>query len=178
MTRQFMPCRWEALVIRAAQDDADAGAGAGADAALTAHLDTCASCQELFDVAGSMTHLARATEIEATTRTLPAPGQIWWKAQLIKRWEAEARATAPVDMMQRAEVIGGLLAGLALVLTLWPDMQRLEGSGGAQQWLPLIGWPALARMLEPSTFTPLIVGGALLLCAATFLTFRQLFAED
>lgn len=173
MTRQFIPCRWESQVIRAAQ-----AAAGGHDAALAAHLDNCASCRELFDVAGSMTHLAKVTQVEAAARALPASGQLWWKAQLIQRWEAEARATAPVDMMQRAEVIGGLLAGLALVLTLWPDLQRLEGAGGAQQWLPLLGWPALARMLEPSTLTSLMVGCAFLLCGVAFVTFRQLFAED
>lgn len=178
MTLQTTPCPWETQVIRAAQAGAmQTGAtqrgAAPADATVAAHLAGCPACRELFDVAGAMTRLATATQEEARARTLPAAGQIWWKAQLIQRWEAEARATAPVDLMQRAEVIGGLLAGIALLVTLWPDMNRLDGAAGAQTW-----WPVLARLLEPSTFNSLLVIGVTLFSVVAFLSLHQLFAED
>jgi hypothetical protein len=179
MTLQTTPCSWETQVIRAAQASAARiGAGPSAttavpDASVAAHLAGCHACRELFDVAGSMTRLAAATQEEAYARTLPAAGQIWWKAQLMQRWEAEARATAPVDLMQRAEVVGGLLAGIALLVTLWPDMHRLDAGSGAQTW-----WPALARLLEPSTFTSLLVACVALFSLVAFLSLHQLFAED
>jgi uncharacterized membrane protein len=169
MTLQTTPCSWETQVIRAAQ----AAGAAAPDATVAAHLAGCSACRELFDVAGAMTRLAVVTQEEARAHRLPAAGQIWWKAQLMLRWEAEERATAPVDLMQRAEVIGGVLAGIALLVTLWPDMHRLDAASGAQTW-----WPALARLLEPSTFTSLLVAGAAIFSLVAFLSLHQLFAED
>ena len=43
----------------------------------------------------------------------------WWKAQLLKKWEAERRAQWPLDVMQRIEIAGGLVAaGLLLSWSL------------------------------------------------------------
>lgn len=161
--------------MRAAQRAADAARpGAPAEAEVAAHLAGCVSCRELFDVAGAMTRLAEVSREEFATRRLPAAGQLWWKAQLMQRWEAEARATAPVDLMQRAEVIGGVLAGLALLITLWPDVEKLQGPvANGQEW-----WMTLARFAEPATFSSVIVGGVAVLGLLAFVTVRQLFTED
>jgi hypothetical protein len=181
MTLQTKPCPWEAQVIEAAQTQAPSQARAlngpretaALDATLASHLAGCSACRELFDVARSVSRLAETTLEEARGRSLPAAGQIWWKAQLMQRWEAEARATAPVDLMQRAEVIGGLLAGVALLVTLWPDVHRLEAAGGAQAF-----WLALARILEPSRVHSLVIGGVALFSTVAAFTLRRLFAED
>lgn len=172
MTLQTTPCPWEAQVIQTAQAIAREEAHS-IPPALRNHLVSCNACRELFDVSMSMTRLADVTLDEARDRSLPAAGQIWWKAQLMQRWEAEARATAPVDLMQRAEVIGGLLAGVALLVTLWPDVHKLEAAGGAQVW-----WPTLARLLQPSTVTSLIVGGVAIFSTVAAVTLKKLFAED
>jgi len=45
--------------------------------------------------------------------------QLWCKAQLIQRWEAERRAQRPLDIMQPIEIAGGLVAtGLLLYWSL------------------------------------------------------------
>jgi len=50
---------------------------------------------------------------------IPDSGQLWWKAQLLKKWEAERRAQLPLDVMQRIEIAGGLVAaGLLLYWSL------------------------------------------------------------
>jgi hypothetical protein len=53
------------------------------------------------------------------------PMALWWKAQLVKRWDAERRAHAPLDVMERVEIVAGL--GAAAVLLLWavPTVGRL-----------------------------------------------------
>ena len=38
--------------------------------------------------------------------------QIWWKAQLLRRWDAERKVVAPLDFIQPVE----LLAGAACVV--------------------------------------------------------------
>jgi hypothetical protein len=50
---------------------------------------------------------------------IPDGGQLWWKAQLLKKWEAERRAQWPLDVMQPIEIAGGLVAaGLLLYWSL------------------------------------------------------------
>ena len=62
-----------------------------------------------------MSTLAVETERLAGRRRLPEAGQLWWKGQLARRWEAEARAVAPLDRMQRFEIGAGLVAALVLL---------------------------------------------------------------
>jgi hypothetical protein len=46
------------------------------------------------------------------------PAQLWCKAKLLARWEAERRAQRPLDIMQPIEIAGGLVAaGVLLYLS-------------------------------------------------------------
>jgi len=48
----------------------------------------------------------------------PDPAQLWCKAKLLARWEAERRAQRPLDIMQPIEIAGGLVAaGVLLYLS-------------------------------------------------------------
>jgi hypothetical protein len=50
---------------------------------------------------------------------IPDSSHLWWKAQLLKKWEAERRAQWPLDVMQPIEIAGGLVAaGLLLYWSL------------------------------------------------------------
>lgn len=40
--------------------------------------------------------------------------RLWWKAQLMKKWDAEQRARWPLDLMQPIEIAGGLVAAALL----------------------------------------------------------------
>lgn len=176
MTFHATPCRWEPRVMQAGARAGDGGS-APPDAELAAHLATCAGCRDLFEVSGAMARLNTATLEEFESRRLPAPGQLWWKAQLMQRWDAEARATAPVDLMQRTEVAGGVLAGAALLWTFWPDVQKLQSAAvgtpsGQSDW-----WFTLARLVEPTTFTAVMAGGVAVLGLLAIVTLRELFAD-
>ena len=47
------------------------------------------------------------------------PARLWWKAQLLKKWDAERRAQLPLDVMHPIEIAGGLVAaGLMLYWSL------------------------------------------------------------
>jgi len=160
-------CERESDVVRAAQRAGEP------DAALGAHLRTCAACREAFDVARYMTQLAAETDAMAATRRLPEPGQLWWKARLLQRWDAETRATAPVDLMQRVEVIGGLVAVAVLLMMFWSDMRGMESTAHAGRF-----WPAIAGMLAPGALSSFIAGALLLVGALALFTLRQLLVED
>lgn len=164
------PCAQEAAVRQAA------ASGAPPDPALIAHLGACAACRETFEVAGWMTRLAAASDRAAAAHDLPDPSRIWWRARLLQRWEAETRATAPLDFMQRVEVIGALIAAIALVVALWPEMPGFAAGGpavGGAGW-----WPALARLFAPSGVTLLVVTGVLLLGLMAVVTVHQFLIED
>jgi hypothetical protein len=160
-------CERESDVVRAAQRAGEP------DAALGAHLRTCAACREAFDVARYMTQLAAETDAMAATRRLPEPGQLWWKARLLQRWDAETRATAPVDLMQRVEVIGGLVAVAVLLMMFWSDMRGIESTAHAARF-----WPAIAGALAPGAISSFIAGALLLVGALALFTLRQLLVED
>ena len=50
---------------------------------------------------------------------VPVAGELWGKARLIERWDAARRAQRPLDIMQRVEIAGGLVAaGLLVYLSL------------------------------------------------------------
>jgi len=59
----------------------------------------------------------RTPNSESRTPT-PDAAQLWCKAKLIARWEAERRAQRPLDFMQPIEIAGGLVAaGVLLYLS-------------------------------------------------------------
>ena len=90
MTMLPSACAHEAAVERAAR-------GGTPDAALRAHIASCAACRETFEIASWMVQFGADTEDLAADHQLPDPSRIWWRARLLQRWEAESRATAPLD---------------------------------------------------------------------------------
>jgi hypothetical protein len=38
---------------------------------------------------------------------LPEAAHIWWKAQLLRRWDAERKVVAPLEFMQPVELLAG-----------------------------------------------------------------------
>lgn len=51
---------------------------------------------------------------------VPDPMQLWWKGQLLRRWDAERRAQVPLDVMQPFELAGGLTAAAFLLYLSFP----------------------------------------------------------
>jgi len=177
MTMLPSACAHEAAVERAAR------AGTP-DAAIRAHLASCAACRETFEIVGFMARFGADTEHEAADRDMPDASRIWWRARLLQRWEAETRATAPLDIMQRVEVIGGLIAAIVLLITMWPEVRGSLFGGAASQMsataAPVASWlPAITQILAvPAGLTSLVVGGALLLGLMAVFTVHQLLLED
>lgn len=59
------------------------------------------------------------------TAPLPDAMPLWWKAQLVRRWDAERHAQAPLDIMERVEIIAGLAATIVLLVWAAPTVGRL-----------------------------------------------------
>jgi hypothetical protein len=56
------------------------------------------------------------------TGAVPDPMQLWWKAQLLRRWDAERQAELPLDLMQPIEIAGGLVAAAVLLYLSLPRL--------------------------------------------------------
>lgn len=62
--------------------------------------------------------MARLAAIPGTDEDcIPDPAAVWWKAQLLRRWDAERRAQVPLDVMESIEIVVGLAA--AVFLLVW-----------------------------------------------------------
>jgi predicted anti-sigma-YlaC factor YlaD len=139
------------------------------DSELAEHLAGCSSCRELGEVAGWMQRFANESD---ERHDVPEPTEIWWKAQLVNRWEAERRATQPIETMQRVELVGGAAGFVLLLIWYWPLLRRwLSGMdvGATSMWSPLVG------SLGPVALVG--VAGAVL-CLMLFAVFDRLLAEE
>ena len=88
---------------------------------LTLHRQQCLICLEVTQVAGSVQTLLTFPE---STRPLPDPDLIWFRAQLMKMQSAEARILRPFLVADiSASVIS--VATVALLFTWhWPKIQQ------------------------------------------------------
>jgi len=136
-----------------------------------AHLASCAECREVAEAVRWMTTLAADTARLADRRRMAEAGQLWWKGQLARRWEAEARAVAPLDRMQRVEVFAGVIAAIVLLASFFHALR--PGAPGSSSDF----WPALAGLASSSALT--WIGAAILGTAiVSIVAFRRLLHED
>jgi len=62
-----------------------------------------------------MTRLANA--VPAQMSRMPDADVLWVKAQMLRRWDAERKAQAPLDVMEPIQIAAGIAA--AAVLFIW-----------------------------------------------------------
>jgi hypothetical protein len=50
---------------------------------------------------------------------LPDARQLWWKAEMLKRWDAQRQAAGPIERAEPVQVSVGLAGAVALIASLW-----------------------------------------------------------
>lgn len=55
---------------------------------------------------------------------LPGADVLWLKAQMLRRWDAERKAEAPLDLMEPVQVVVGLAAAAILLAWSLPSLIR------------------------------------------------------
>jgi hypothetical protein len=59
------------------------------------------------------------------TSTLPDPAYIWWKAQLLRQWDAQRTVTAPLEWGEHVQVAIALAGAAVLVALSWPHLPTI-----------------------------------------------------
>ena len=87
--------------------------------AMEAHLASCPSCREQVEAVAFVRGLADTTD---APHALPDPAVIWWKAQLLRRWQAERAASAPIERMRWVELVAGLSSLAVFLVWQWQGL--------------------------------------------------------
>ena len=114
------------MTFRACSEQPDildaASAGRELPAVLTAHLASCPSCREQVD---AVTFVRGLAETADAPRQLPDAAVIWWKAQLLRRWQAERAASEPIERMRWIELAAGVASLAAFLVWQWQGLVTL-----------------------------------------------------
>jgi len=78
--------------------------------------DADADDRETLAVTSWMKELASLPVYE---RPLPDPTYLWWKAELLRRWDVQQKATEPIEVGEQVQVGIGLVAAVGLLVWLW-----------------------------------------------------------
>ncbi len=136
-------CQYEDQIVSAL------ASGTWPDAAgdtLRAHVATCAECQSITAVAPLLKREYAAASAESD---LPSSGQVWWRARVRARAEAERAAARPLFVAQAIGAASAVGALVALMSWYWPKIQAslLHGSVAESTGLGLPIWLALGAWL-------------------------------
>ncbi len=132
------------------------------DETLHAHVAQCQVCGEVVGVA-SLLRLDRNDLHDEIT--VPAAGQVWWRAAIRTRLEASQKATRPLSWAFGISV--ACIAGLALaaVELLWAPVQSAFRS--TAPWTITFGVSEMTRWLPAfSDLTPLTMTGVFVVLGA------------
>ena len=122
--------------------------GGDADPALRDHVARCASCQETMTVATWMQQLA---SVPVKSGPLPDPTYLWWRAELLRRWDAQQRAVAPIEVGEQVQMVVGLVAAATLLAWLWRALPGLTSATSLMMMTPLMMVMILSGALLAAT---------------------------
>jgi len=98
------------MVRRSARGEAE-------NPAIAAHAAGCAACAETLAVGRWMLDLAASPVAEVAPP--PDPSFLWWRAETLRRWDAQQRAAAPIEIGERIQAGVGLAVSAGLLAWTW-----------------------------------------------------------
>jgi hypothetical protein len=156
-------CEEEARILGAIRARRDS------DPEVQAHLATCESCRDAVSVSRWMQTMSETT---GENKELPDQSLLWWKAQMLRRWEAERHVAAPIDRMQRFEVVAGLFGVIAVIVWQWADLRRAFSSLNPET---ITNWTTTAHS---TPYLPVALVGTVLLGIMVVAGIRRLVASS
>ncbi len=155
-----MSCPREAEVVRVVRAEAQPAEGTE----LAAHLASCSACREAVALAAAF---RSERDVACAEARPPAPGLVWWKAELRGRREQACAAARPI-LVANGVALAAVLAATA-VLGAWLAPRAVASVEH------LSGWPRPALDLPlPRVDVALLAQPGILLAAATALMLTAL----
>lgn len=74
---------------------------------------------------------------------LPEAQLLWWKAELLRKWDEERKAIAPIERAEPINVSIAVIGALVLMLTLW---QSSPGPTATLIFATVVGVTALVAV--------------------------------
>jgi hypothetical protein len=136
-------------------------AGRELDAPLAAHLASCPSCREQVEAIAFVRQLADTRD---APHPLPDPAVVWWKAQLLRRWQAERVASAPIERMHWVELAAGFTSLAIFVAWQWRGLAAL-----LSRIVPTDFAAVSATTSTGNPLVPILIVGSTVSLAALFL---------
>ena len=106
------------------------------DPALLAHAASCAQCTLTLEMAAGMRELAAQTPA-AAGQSAPSASYLWWKAELLRTFDAQARVEEPVEIGERIGVGVGLLGAAVLLFWLFRQINGWAAASNESLWATL-----------------------------------------
>jgi hypothetical protein len=125
------------------------------DPEINAHTTECPACREMMEVS---TWMRKFAALPFDSASLPNPAYLWWKAQILRQWDAERRVTAPIDVGEGVQVGVGVVGGAFLLAWLW---QSLTASAAV-----------------PASMTAVLLATAVILAITGVVAARQFFVRQ
>src|SRR5262245_50029445 len=130
---------------------------ASADADLRSHVEMCAICKDVVEVAHALIHDNR---LASDGIQLPSAGLVWWRSELRTRREAMRAAERPLKLVHAFGAACGLGVLAALVIQLSPWARQMFAVIGGlsvsetatalmQQHLPIVLGLGVLLVLAP-----------------------------
>ena len=66
-----------------------------------------------------------ASTVPHRTSHVPDASVLWVKAQMLRRWDAERKAQAPLDVMEPVQIAAGLAAAAVLLVWSLPSLLQV-----------------------------------------------------
>ncbi len=121
------------------------------DPELRSHIDECTQCRQQV----LLTHTFQSARAQAVhAATVPHPGLLWWKAQLLRRNAALRQVGRPVTTAQ----IFALVVSIAASATLLIRQSKLQSQTGSN-WFAWLSAPFTAVHFDATSFFSSTQGG-------------------
>jgi hypothetical protein len=93
-----------------------------------------AAGRETLAAAAWMKELA---SLPVSEEPLPDPAYLWWKGELLRRWDAQQKATELIEVGEQVQVGLSLMAAGGLLVWLWRTLPGIATSSTAGTSLTL-----------------------------------------
>src|ERR1017187_6292650 len=104
--------------------------------------------------------MGRLVELSRSEGALPDPALIWWKARLLERHAAQARAALPIAIAQWLTLVVAVVTMIVLCAVNWPGIKGMLEPAGFTLWVAVAGGVILMGLafstsptVEPATVT-------------------------